>query len=99
MTSATPQNLTLGGPASGIVGNTAPAGGTARCGVNSSADSGGTYTAIWPIAPNNQAGMLWLPTPDEQIMIAPSTLFVVRLLATPSDTAGWNIALVYEELY
>lgn len=98
VTSATPAPLAVGGPASGITGGTSPLT-AAKCGVNSSADSGGTYLAQWPIAVNNQAGMLWLPTPDEQIIIPPSTVVVVRLLAAPSVTTGWNVALVYEEMF
>jgi hypothetical protein len=98
VTGATPQPLALGGPASGIASGTSPLT-AATAGVNSSADTGGTYTEIWPIAPNNQAGLLWLPTPDEQIYVPPSTVVVVRLLATPADTAGWNVTLVFEEVF
>jgi hypothetical protein len=93
---ATPQNLSLGGPASGIVGGTNPlTAGT--CGVNSSADSGGTYTNVWPVAPNNVNGWLWLPTPDEQILVPPSTLVVVRFLAAPGTLTGWTVTAVFEE--
>jgi hypothetical protein len=96
VTAATPQNLSLGGPASGIVGGTNPlTAGT--CGVNSSADSGGTYTSVWPVAPNNVNGWLWLPTPDEQILMPPSTLVVVRFLAAPGTTTGWTVTTVFEE--
>src|SRR5688572_13374597 len=49
MTSTTPRTVSpLGAAASGLAGNTAPAGGTGRSGTNSSADSGGTYTSIFP---------------------------------------------------
>jgi hypothetical protein len=96
VTAATPQNLSLGGPASGIVGGTNPlTAGT--CGVNSSADSGGTYTNVWPVAPNNVNGWLWLPTPDEQILVPPSTLVVVRFLAAPGTLTGWTVTTVFEE--
>lgn len=96
--SATPAPLTIGAPASGIAGGTSPLT-AAKCGVNSSADSGGTYTDLWPCAPNNQAGYLWLPTPDEQIIIPPSTVYAVRFLTAPGDTAGWTVVVVYEELF
>lgn len=98
VTSATPQNLTAGGPASGIAGNTAPAGGAGRCGVNSSADSGGTYTDIWPVATNNLNGWCWVPVPEERLLVPPSTLFTVRFLTAPGTTTGWTVAVVYQEL-
>lgn len=98
VTSATPAPLFVGGPASGISGNTNPIGAAARCGINSSADSGGTYSPIWPMTFNNQAGLLWLPTPEEKIIVPPSTVFIVRLLAAPSTTTGWNVTVVYEEM-
>jgi hypothetical protein len=98
MTSATPTNINpIGGPASGLSGNTAPAGGTGRSGINSSADSGGTYTQIFPFNFANTAGYLFKPAPDEEIWIPNSTLCTVRLLATPGTTTGWTISLVLDE--
>lgn len=99
MTSATPQNIALGGPASGIVGSTAPAGGTARCGVNSSADSGGTYTDVYPLAPNNLNGMSWLYVPEHKIIVPPSILFIVRFLTAPGTTTGWTVSVLFDEIY
>jgi hypothetical protein len=87
----------VGGLASGIAGSTAPAGAVARSGINSSADSGGTYTSLYPFNFANTAGYLFKPDPDEQIEIPASTLFVVRLLATPGTTTGWTFTLVMEE--
>lgn len=99
MTSATPRAVEpLGGPASGLSGNTAPAGGAARCGVNSSADSGGTYTVIRAFDFNNLNGYLWVPTPEERIIVPPATVFGVRFAASPTSAAGWTIAIDYEEL-
>lgn len=98
VTAATPVNINpIGGPASGLTGNTAPAGAAARSGVNSSADSGGTYTSILPFNFANSAGYLFKPAPDEEIWIPASTLAVVRLLATPGTTTGWTISLVLDE--
>ena len=98
MTSLAPTNLRpVGGPASGLSGNTAPAGGDGRSGINSSADSGGAYTQLYPFNFANTAGYLWKPAPDEEILIPASTVFVVRLLATPGTTTGWTFALVLDE--
>ena len=98
MTSTTPVNVRpLAGPASGLAGNTAPAGGAGRSGTNSSADSGGTYTNHHVFNFNNLNGYLWVPTPEEQIVIPASTLWCVRLLASPATTTGWAIAVVLLE--
>lgn len=98
MTSVTPSNLVFGGPASGIAGNTAPAGGSGRVGVNSSADSGGTYTQRRPFNFNNLNGYLWIPTPDERKIIPPDSIFALRLLASPATLTGWTWAIEYEEI-
>lgn len=99
MTSATPRPISpLGGAASGISGSTAPAGTAARVGTDSSADSGGTYTDIYPFTFHNLNGFLWIPTPEERIEIPPATVCCVRLLASPAGTTGWTIAVTYEEL-
>ncbi len=98
VTSATPNPLTLGGPASGIAGGTSPLT-AAKSGVNSSADSGGTYVDTWPVNPNNQGGYLWIPTPEERILVPPSTVYVVRFVTAPGDTAGWTVVVVFDEKF
>lgn len=98
MTSSTPRVINpIDGPASGISGNTAPAGGDGRSGVNSSADSGGTYTSLFPFNFANLNGYLWKPDPQEEIWIPPSTVFVVRFTAAPSSTADWGISVWLDE--
>lgn len=98
MTSLAPTAVRpIGGPASGFSGNTAPAGGTGRSGINSSADSGGTYTSIYPFNFANTAGYLWKPAPDEELWVPASTLFVVRFTTAPGTTTGWTFALTLEE--
>ena len=98
VTSTPADPLVLGGPASGISGGTNPAT-AATCGVNSSADSGGTYINTWPVNPNNQGGYLWLPIPEHKLIVPPGLIFVVRFLAAPSDTAGWTVNVIYHEVY
>jgi hypothetical protein len=98
VTSKTPLPLVMGGPASGIAGGTAPTT-AATCGVNSSADSGGTYVDSWPVNPNNQGGYLWLPIPEHKLIVPPGLIFVVRFIAAPGDTAGWTVVVVYHEVY
>lgn len=97
-TSLAPTNIRpVGGPASGLAGNTAPAGGDGRSGINSSADSGGTYTSLFPFNFANTAGYLFKPAPEEEIEVPASTVFVVRFVATPGTTTGWTFSLVLEE--
>jgi hypothetical protein len=87
----------VGGPASGLTGSTAPAGAVARSGVTSSADSGGTYTSIFPFNFANTAGYLYKPAPDEELWFSPSTLFVVRFATAPGTLTGWTFTLTLDE--
>lgn len=87
----------IGAAASAFSGNTSVIGGTARSGINSSADSGGTYTSIYPFNFPNTAGYLYKPAPDEEIEVPASTVFVVRFIAAPGTTTGWTFTLTLEE--
>lgn len=98
VTSTTPTSIRpAGGPASGLSGNTAVAGGTARSGTNVSAASGGAYTNLFEFNFANTAGYLWKPDPKEEIWIPASTICVVRFLADPSALTTWTVSLWLEE--
>lgn len=97
-TALAPTNVKpVGGPASGFSGNTSVIGGTGRSGINSSADSGGTYTSIFPFNFANTAGYLYKEAPDTEMEFPASTIWGVRLLAAPGTTTGWTFTLVIEE--
>lgn len=96
-TTSTPANKAVGGSASGLTGNTSIIGGTARSGVASSADSGGTYTDLHVFNFANLNGYLWKPDPQEEIVVPPSTVFIVRCLAAPGTLTGWTIAIDLDE--
>lgn len=98
VTSATPDPLVIGGPASGITGGTSPIT-AAKAGVASSADSGGTYTALFQINPNNLGGYDWLAIPEHKIIVPPSTLFVVWFAAAPGTTTGWTVNVLFHEVF
>jgi hypothetical protein len=98
VSAATPNPLVLGGPASGLTGGTNGLT-AAACGVNSSADSGGTYVNTYPCNPNNQGGYVWQPTEKNEIIVPPSTIFVVRFLAAPGTTTGWTVVVFFRELF
>jgi hypothetical protein len=93
MTATSPSNISPIGAGSGLTGNVAPAGGAARSGTNSSADTGGTYTGLHNFNFANTAGYLWKPDPEEEIYVPPGVLFIVRLLAAPATTAGWTFSM------
>lgn len=97
MTATAPNPQAVGGPASGLTGSTAPAGTAARSGTNSSADSGGAYVNTIPFNFANLNGYLWKPDPEEEMLVTPGRVFVVRLLATPGTTTGWTVAVWLEE--
>ncbi len=98
-TSTTPANINpLGGPASGLAGNTNPSGGTARTSTNLSVNTTPGYTNHHLFDFPNLSGYLWKPAPDEEIVIPASTLWVVRLLADPTTLAGWTVSVWIEEL-
>ena len=98
VTSATPANMVAGGPASGITGNTSGIA-VPSCGVNSSNDTGGTYTDYWNAAANALNGWLWVPTPPELIIVPPAGIFCVRFISGPATTTGWKVTEDFEELY
>jgi hypothetical protein len=97
-TTSTPTvNISPVGASTGLAGATNVIGTAASSGSNSSADTGGTYTQIWPFAFPNTAGYLWKPDPEEQIFLGPAVVFVVRLLATPGTTTGWSASMLLGE--
>ena len=97
VTSATPAAISpIGGAASDITGGTSAAAGTA--GVNATVDTTPTYVNLYQFAFNNLNGWLWVPTPEERMIIPASTVWVVRLLADPTTLAGWTVAVTFGEL-
>ncbi len=97
VTSTAANPVVLGGPASAITGGTSPL--TAgKSGINSSADSGGTYIDGPVFAANNQGGYAWIITPDYRLIVPAGVVFAVILVGTPSDTAGWDINVYFDEI-
>lgn len=96
--SATPVRVKEGDPVSAIVGGTALAAGT--CGVNASAEGGGTRTVLFEDAFDILNGWLWVPTPKETIIRSPGSAssFGIYLPAAPGTLTGWNAFLVYREV-
>jgi hypothetical protein len=87
----------IGGQASGLSGTTNVLGGAGRSGITSSADSGGTYTTIYPFNFANTAGYLFKPDPSEEIEVPASTVFVVRFVTAPGTLTGWTFSVILDE--
>jgi hypothetical protein len=95
-TSTTPQPLALGTVASGITGSTT--GAAASAGTDASAEGAGAVTTIWSNGFNNLNGYLWVPTPEERMIVSIDQAIVVKLRGTPTTLTGWNASLTFGEL-
>ena len=95
-TSTTPVPIILGAAASALTGSTSNA--AASAGTNASANGGGTLTVMDQEEFNNLTGFLWVPTPEERIIIGPDQSFVMQLQGTPSALTLWTASLLFREL-
>jgi len=57
----------------------------------------GTQTILQQLSMNVQAGLFYVPTPEEQIWVPPSGIFIVGLLTTPNDSLTMQGTVVFEE--
>lgn len=97
-TATTPATISpLGGAASGLTGNTSPAGGTARVGTNLSVNTTPAKTVQHYFNFANLSGYIWKPDPQEEIWIPPSTLWGIDFLADPATLSGWTVSVVLDE--
>jgi hypothetical protein len=94
--SATPAPHAIGGPASGIVGGTSGAAGTA--GVDATVEGGGTFTPIVNEGFNNLNGWIYVPVPEERILVGPGDAVALKLDGTPASLANWYATVTYREL-
>jgi hypothetical protein len=95
-TSTTPTPLYIGGNASGITGGTAGAESTA--GTDASAEGAGAVTSMWQEGFNNVVGFLWVPTPEERIIVPADTAIILKIIGTPATLTGWCAGITYQEL-
>lgn len=97
-TSTTPATIRpLGGAASGLSGNTSPAGGAGRSGTNASVNTSPSKTVQHYFNFANLNGYIWVPAPDQEIWIPPSTLWGIDFLADPATLTGWTISVTLDE--
>lgn len=95
-TSTTPAPHALGGAASGIAGGTAGAAATA--GTDASAEGAGAVTVTIQEGFNNLNGWLWVPTPEERLIIGPDIAVIVKIVGTPATLTGWNAGITFAEI-
>lgn len=95
-TSATPSPHQVGGAASGIAGGTAGAAATA--GVDASAEGAGTVTTIIADSFNNLNGWLWVPTPEERLIVGPDIAVILKLVGTPGTLTNWYAGITFQEI-
>ena len=97
LTSKSPAPHLLGAT-SRIVGGTAGAAGTS--GIDATAEGAGAKTIILSDSFNNLNGWVWLPTPEERIILraSASSGFGLRLAKTPATLTGWDFGVTFAEL-
>lgn len=95
-TSTTPAPHMLGGAASGITGGTAGAAGTA--GTDASAEGAGAVTTTIEEGFNNLNGWLWVPTPEERIIVPTDKAVILKIVGTPTTLTGWTAGITYQEV-
>jgi|SRR6185295_17306142 len=99
LTSATPAKVGgLGLPTANITGGTAGAAGT--CGINASANGGGTEINTTPDNFNVLNGWLFVATPPETMPFMPggTSGFFHKFTSTPSTLTGWSFGVIYREI-
>jgi hypothetical protein len=98
LTSVTPAKTWLGDPAANLVGGTSGAAGTA--GINSSANGGGAEIGIYADNFNVLNGWLWVPTPQETVMLMPggTSGFFQQFTNTPGTLTAWSWGVTYKEI-
>lgn len=95
-TATTPVNHFAGGPPSAIAGGTT--GGEATAGTDASANAAGTKTPIIYDGFNNLNGWLWVPTPEERIIVPTDTAIVLAMVGTATTLTNWNAGITFEEM-
>jgi hypothetical protein len=95
-TSTAPEPHLVGGPITGFAGGTAGAEGTS--GTDASGEGAGTVTPIIYDGFNNLNGWLWVPTPEERILVPPDTAIILKIVGTPAALGNWSAGITFEDL-
>jgi hypothetical protein len=95
-TSTAPVAHNIGNKPSGIAGGTSGAEGTS--GTDASAEGAGTVTPIIYDGFDNRAGWLWVPKPEEEIILPADTAIILKIVGTPVDLGNWCAGITLEEI-
>jgi hypothetical protein len=95
-TGAVPAPHFVGGRISGIVSGTTGAEGMA--GVDASTNGAGTKTPLIVDGFNNLNGWLWVPTPEERIIVPADTSITLAMIGTATTLTNWYAGMTYMEL-
>ena len=92
-----PAKTKLGDPAANLVSGTGAAG---TSGINSSANGGGAFTAVYNDNFNVLNGWLWIATPPETLIFMPggTSAFSLEFTSTPGTLTGWSWGVCYREV-
>jgi hypothetical protein len=98
LTATTPSKTSIFDQASAITGGTAGAAGTA--GTNASAEGAGAKTVLLNDAFNVLNGWLWVPTPNETIIMNASAAagFGLFFPVQAATLTNWSFGVTYREL-
>lgn len=94
-TATTPTPHWIGGQASAITGGTT--GAESLAGTDASAEGAGAVTPIVYDGFNNVGGWLWVPTPEERIIVPPDTCIILKIVGTPATLTNWSAGITYAE--
>ena len=95
-TATTPAPHALGTGTSGIAGGTA--GAAATSGTDATVEGAGAFTPIIQEGFNSLNGWLWVPTPEERILLPPDQAIALKLIVAPTVLNNWTAGIVFEEL-
>lgn len=100
MTSTSPQTTKSSDPASKISGAATIAAAASALGISTGTEGGGTFTPVVTDAFNVLNGWLWVPTPNETIMLnsASNFCFTMYLPTAAGTTSNWNAGVTFREL-
>ncbi len=89
--------LLNGGVASAFTTNGTDGKAALQVGTTVTVDSGGTYQNLYVASFNCLNGWLYIPTPETEMTIGNTSVFVVKLLADPATLTGWNCTVIWDE--
>jgi hypothetical protein len=73
-------------------------GGTSATGTNASNENSGDGDVLYPDVFNILNGWLWVPTPEERIIVPPSGMIGLKFMTAPASSLTINAGFVFGEI-